>query len=100
MEAAGVALPGFDIFVLGAENFEVMFYELYGCYVIAAVTELYGVTAGACTDVGDFDSRGLAGASTPLSNHLFDIVHGGAEFYLTMAGCETVFFVEFVVVFF
>jgi hypothetical protein len=35
-----------------------------------------------------------------MTDGLFDVVQGCAEFYLSVVGCEAVFFVEFVIVFF
>ena len=93
MQVAGIALLGFYVFVFCAQDFKIVFYEFNGSNVVAPVTELYRIAAGARTDVGDFAIPGGA-------ESFFDIMHGRAEFYLAMPCCETVFFVEFVVVFF
>ena len=99
VKVAGISLPGFYIFVLGAENFQVVGNQLYGCDIVAPVTEFYGVAAGACTDVGDFEFLCHAELVSASIDSLFDVVHSCTEFYLSVAGCEAVFFVEFVVVF-
>ena len=72
-----------------------MFYKFYSSYVVAAVAELYGIAAGAGSYVGDFE-----GGSVEALNSFFYVMHSCTEFDQTMAGCETVFFVEFVVVLF
>ena len=75
--------------------------KFYGCYVVAPVAEFYGIAAGAGSYVGNFEGP-FDSAQGPLSNRgdsLFDVMQGCAEFNLSVAGSEAVFFVEFVVVF-
>ena len=79
-----------------------MFYKFYGSYIVTAVAEFYRIAAGACTNVGNFDCVRFCGSFDRLNhriNRLFNIVQGRTKFYLPVAGCEAVFFVEFVVVF-
>ena len=101
MEVAGISLPGLYVFVLGTEDFQIMLYQLNGSYIVAPVTKLHRIAAGAGTYVCDFEGMDCFVATLlAMTAGLLNVMQGGAEFYLPVAGCETMFFVKFVVVFF